>query len=135
MCYRNFIAERSVDTAFFEKSGIVDLLKEQHLYRSVSDLAPFVTEVVLEFYGNLIKDMFDPHADDYGKAFVREVFFEFTPAVINEYLGRGSIKEAMFIPDYDEIINTLTGGVSTTWGKNKSFPASKLTSKYEYLNI
>ena len=41
----------------------MDLLKEQHLYRSVSNMAPYVTEVVLEFSVNLIKDMFDPHAD------------------------------------------------------------------------
>ena len=55
VCYRNFIAERSIDTEFFEKSGIMDLLKEQHMYRSVSDLAPYVTEVVLEFSVNLIQ--------------------------------------------------------------------------------
>ena len=31
-------------------------------------------------------------------------------------------------------MNTLTGGVRTTWGKNKAFPASKLTSKYAILH-
>ena len=104
------------------------------MYRSVSDLAPYVTEVVLEFSVNLIKDTFDPHADDYGKAFVREVFFEFTLVIINEYLGRGNIKEVRFIPDCDEIINTLTGGLRTFRDKAKAFPASKLTSKYAILH-
>ena len=92
----------------------MDLLKEQHLFRSVLDFAPYVTIVVLEFYVNLTKDMFDPHIDDYGKAFVIEVYFEFTPTIINSYLQLSEVKEVWFNPDYDLIIKTLTGGVKTT---------------------
>ena len=76
--------------------------------------------------------MFDPSSEEYGKAVVRGVTFEFTPAIINAHLNSARVT-ASFTPDYDEIAKEITGGVRTTWGRAKSFPSSQLTSKYAIL--
>ena len=68
----------------------------------------------------------------YGKAVVRGITFEFTPAIINAYLD-SERENAPPTPNYDEIVKEITSGVRTTWGRAKSFTSSQLTSKYAIL--
>ena len=51
------MSERTFHTKDFECSGIVELLRETNLLDIVSKLLPFVSQIVLEFYVNLSKDM------------------------------------------------------------------------------
>ncbi|MCV5003887.1 hypothetical protein OFM39_29980, partial [Escherichia coli] len=52
--------------------------------------------------------------------------------IINAHLDSARVT-ASFAPDYDEIVQEITAGVRTTWGRVKSFPSSQLTSKYAIL--
>ena len=49
----------------------------------------------------------------YGKAVVRGITFEFTPAIINAYLD-SERENAPPTPNYDEIVKEITGGVRIT---------------------
>lgn len=63
----------------------------------------------MEFYANMTKSMFNPVIKEFGKAVVKGISFEFTPA----YLDYGKDNVAEFTPDYDEIMKVISVGVRT----------------------
>ena len=132
MCCRSFIAERAIHLGQFEKIGLIEFFEKHKLLISITKILLFVKQVVMEFYANLATGMFDPSSEKYGKAIVRGVTFEFTPAIINAYLDSARVT-ASFTSDYDEIVKEITGGIRTAWRRDKLFPSSQLTSKYAIL--
>ena len=70
-----------------EKAGIYTLLQERNLLTSVSMAKPFSRDPVREFYANLKKNITNSHADIFQKVFVHDYIFEFSLALISEYLN------------------------------------------------
>ncbi|XP_024025805.1 uncharacterized protein LOC112092857 [Morus notabilis] len=130
---RKILSERLVHDAEFKEIGVFELLKEQNLLGTVTKVQPFVKNVVLEFYANLVKEINNPAIDMFHKVFVRGHFFDFSPAVINEFL-ESHHPVVDFEADYDVIIAEITANVRCKWPPAKSFPALVLSLKYSVLH-
>ena len=57
---RTLVEEGILHAKDFKGSGIEELLGKTNLLSTVSKLPPFVSQIMLEFYVNLSKDMGDP---------------------------------------------------------------------------
>ena len=79
------MSEHSLHSKDFAQSGIMELLGEMNLLGFVSKLRPFVTQIVLEFYVNLSKDMEYPANPNFQRTVVWGHTFSFFPSIINQY--------------------------------------------------
>ena len=64
------MGELTLHSKDFECSRIVELLGKTNLLDFVSKLLPFMTEIVLEFYMNLSKDIGDPASMNFQRTVV-----------------------------------------------------------------
>lgn len=101
---------------------------------TVLEVHEFVPMVVSEFYCNLTKEADDPDSEDYHKVFVRGELLEFSPELINEFLGCTVEGEFEEISDWSVVSKELTDNKFEVWPHNpQTIPASKLTQIYRAL--
>lgn len=81
-----FLCEKTISIANHENLGIVDFLKEKGLFGSVTKPKGFVGALVHEFYSNLPSDIRETSSRRYYKVNVRDHVFDFSHALINNYL-------------------------------------------------
>ena len=112
----------------FESSEIEKLLKQTNLLGTMSNLPPFMPQIVLEFYVNLSKNMGDPSSPNFQKATMRGHRFEFSPSIINQYL------ECEDVPD-DEVEVLETNPIHHYWRKCSNVAAKIQPLVLIYLKI
>jgi len=78
-------------------------------------------------------DCDNPMSPEFQKVYVRGKCVNFSPFLINQYLGRSSEDMVELEATQNEICKTLTGGLVKVWPR-KNLPAAKLTTKYAILN-
>lgn len=93
---REIRAEKKVNPTMFVTYGLDVLLKEIHLWSSLTNVFPFNENVVREFYANLQSECGIAESPRFGKVFVRGFVFSFTPELINDLFSLPSIE----IPDW-----------------------------------
>ena len=59
---------------------------QTNLLGTMSNLPPFMPQIVLKFYVNLSKNMEDPSSPNFQKATMQGHRFEFSRSIINQYL-------------------------------------------------
>ncbi|MCH99494.1 envelope-like protein, partial [Trifolium medium] len=90
--------------------------------------------LVKEFLVNIGEDCDDPMSPEYRKVFVRGCCVDFSPSVINQYLGRSTKEVAELEATEDGICSTLTGNLIKKWPRKDKLSSTKLTTKYALLN-
>ncbi|XP_019170436.1 PREDICTED: uncharacterized protein LOC109166007 [Ipomoea nil] len=109
---------------------IQDILITSQLQGTVTNIEPYDEQVIQEFYCNMTKTISTPSSPLYGKVYVRGSFYDFTPDIINRYLGTPEAEQNMEI-NSEQVAQELTAG-NVIFEKNKIKAASQ-TSKYATL--
>ncbi|XP_057810324.1 uncharacterized protein LOC131024805 [Salvia miltiorrhiza] len=122
-CY----SERNIEQDSFKVLNLVEFFKSRHLFKSVTEVEPFVKAVVQLVYSNLTADFGNPKSRKYGKAFYRNTVFNLTPSVINGILGTPDVKPTA-VKNMDKVASVITGGKVRKWLK----PMKSSTLSYLY---
>lgn len=88
--------------------------------------------VILEFYSNLSKSMFDLSFADQFKAYVRGQYIIISPIVIDQFLEKPVAVYTEVPVSLNVVARELTGGVMSSW-VGSSLPGAKLSIKYDIL--
>ncbi|XP_058752219.1 uncharacterized protein LOC131625372 [Vicia villosa] len=100
--------------------------------RSVS--APEDDVLSDEFIVNLSQDCGDGRTDDFHKVYVRRKCIDFSPAVINLYLGRDAEAQPELEVTDNEVCKVITGGKVKKWPIKSKLSASSLNVRYALLH-
>ncbi|XP_058733123.1 uncharacterized protein LOC131604717 [Vicia villosa] len=100
--------------------------------RSVS--APEDDVLSDEFIVNLSQDCGDGRTDDFHKVYVRRKCIDFSPAVINLYLGRDAEDQPELEVTDNEVCNVITGGKVKKWPIKSKLSASLLNGRNALLH-
>ncbi|XP_045791401.1 uncharacterized protein LOC123886105 [Trifolium pratense] len=131
---RRMAIERNLTEEFLKCQDIVNLLEEAGLLNTVSKLGNCYDKLTREFLVNIPADCDNPLSPEYLKVYVRGKCVDFSPVVINEYLGRSTAPAAELETSMNEICRTITGDKVKAWPRAGKLSAAKLTTKYALLN-
>ncbi|KAL3626365.1 hypothetical protein CASFOL_029914 [Castilleja foliolosa] len=129
---RSMICEKRLMVDVFVKNNLVEFFRARGVYVTVTTAVPFVHEIVLEFYANLLPQVCKVNSASYGKVFIRGKFYTFTPEKINLLMSTENYQGTSAVDNMDDVISTLTHGKITKWKEQLSAP--KLTSFYSVLH-
>nr|GMD76748.1 uncharacterized protein LOC109159961 [Ipomoea batatas] len=99
-------------------------------FHPVTNIEPYEESVIHEFYNNLGVGTSIPSDPLYGKIYLRGKFYDFTPSLINDYMGTSTTESSANI-NSEQVAQELTAG-NVSFEKNK-IKAASLTSKYAIL--
>ena len=102
---QSLIPEHSLQHKDFESTGTMELLGTMNLLDTITKLLPFVKTIVLEFYSNLKKVVGDPTSPDFYKVYVRGHWFDFSPTILNAYLGCPDPEGPMLQDPIQEVVS------------------------------
>ncbi|MCI09244.1 envelope-like protein, partial [Trifolium medium] len=126
--------ERELGKDVLEREDIMDLIKEAGLLKTVWGIGPCYEKLVKEFLVNIPEDCDNPLSKEFHKVFVRGKCVEFSPAVINKFLGRSEEPQAEVEVTDNDVCKAITANQVKVWPKKGKMPAVKLTVKYAILN-
>jgi hypothetical protein len=106
--HRRLAVERSLSPEMVECTDLMDVIKFVGLEKTVTDLGMCYEMLVKEFLVNIGPDCDDPFSDEYRKVFVRGMCINFSPSVINQFLGRSDVDEPAIEVTDNEVCKTLT---------------------------
>ncbi|XP_057426236.1 uncharacterized protein LOC130719637 [Lotus japonicus] len=130
---RKLVVERELHEDALEPKEIMNLLIDAGLMRTVKDIGRFFVQLAREFIVNIPTDCDDEDNAEYMKVYVRGKCVNFSPQVVNDFLGRNPVAMAEEEPDFDKVANTLTGKMVRKWPKKGLLPSRKLIAKYAVL--
>ncbi|XP_058764413.1 uncharacterized protein LOC131637861 [Vicia villosa] len=90
--------------------------------------------LVKEFIVNLSQDCGDGRTGDFHKVYVRRKCIDFSPAVINLYLGRDAEAQPELEVTDNEVCKVITGGKVKKWPIKSKLSASSLNVRYALLH-
>ncbi|CAJ2628872.1 unnamed protein product [Trifolium pratense] len=131
---RRLAVERELTKDALKCQDIFDYIKEAGLMKTVCDFSPCYELLVKEFLVNIPEECDNPLSKDYHKVFVRGKCINFSPVVINNYLGRSVEPKAELEVANDVVSAEITAGKVKVWPTKKLIPTSKLNVKYAILN-
>lgn len=134
VCARSFRREHSLVPAKVNHLGTIDLLRDLGISNTLLNVPSFVKNVVLEFYCNLSADMTTVQSQNFHKTFVRGVFVDFSPEVINEFVGSVPVIGVSMSGGMHIVVSELTGGLLKSWPASGVIRASCLSYKYSVLH-
>ncbi|MCH88394.1 envelope-like protein, partial [Trifolium medium] len=130
--YRRLSLEKNLSPELLQCQELVSLIEAIGLIKTVKDLGNCYEKLVKEFLINIGEDCNDPENPEFGKVFVRGRCTNFSPAVVNKFLGRSAETAPAMQVSNDEIFKTLTNNQVRKWSGN--IQSAKLTAKYALLN-
>nr|GME02158.1 uncharacterized protein LOC109181161 [Ipomoea batatas] len=114
---RSLLLQRNIDVENFTACcNLIDLLRSQNLLQTVTNVGPYCDLVTREFYSNLTEATVDRDSDHFHDVFLRRHWYDFSPAVINDFFDRTEV-DVQFSPDYDLIASSLSNSHYRTWPK------------------
>ncbi|VFQ67137.1 unnamed protein product [Cuscuta campestris] len=130
---KSIIMQRNLDVPdFSKKTNFLPILHSKKLFKSVTLPGSFVKRVIQEFYSNLSESCVDVDDPSYHKVFVQGKLYDFSPAVINNFLGTPS--NPAITPIAEETVwNDLTNGLRDYQHGKTKVPSSVLKSSYALL--
>lgn len=75
LIHRNFVAEHKRKIDVFTRFNLTKFFEEKSLLKSVDYTSPFYRDIVIEFYANLEKEIWDKNQTSLGKFFLGLVFW------------------------------------------------------------
>ncbi|MCI07478.1 envelope-like protein, partial [Trifolium medium] len=131
---RRVAVERELSDEALEVDSITKLIKKAGLMKTVSNLGHCYEKLVKKFVVNIPEDCDNPDSEDFMKVFVRGKCVDFSPAVINMFLGRSEAVEGEVEITDNYLAKAVTAGQVKQWPRNGQLPSSKLSVKYACLN-
>ncbi|XP_058758304.1 uncharacterized protein LOC131631524 [Vicia villosa] len=131
---RRLALERELANDALDCQEVIQLIKSAGLIKTVSHFSKCYEMLVKEFIVNLSQDCNDGRTDDFHKAYVRRKCIDFSPAVINLYLGRNAEAYPELEVTDNEVCKVITGGKVKKWPVKSKLSASLLHGKYALLH-
>ncbi|XP_045794053.1 uncharacterized protein LOC123888927 [Trifolium pratense] len=131
---RRMAIERNLTEELLKCQDIVNLIEEAGLMKTVSELGKCYDKLTREFLVNIPADCDDPLSPEYLKVYVRGKCVDFSPAIINQHLGRCDVPAPELEISMNEVCKTITGDKVRIWPRAGKLSAAKLTTKYALLN-
>ncbi|XP_031132051.1 proteoglycan 4-like [Ipomoea triloba] len=113
-----------------DSEQISEILIHSQMLGTITNIEPYEESVIHEFYNNLGAGTSTPSDPMYGKIYLRGKFYNFTPSMINDYMGTSTTENSANI-NSEQVAKELTAG-NVSFEKNK-IKAASLTSKYAIL--
>jgi hypothetical protein len=132
--HRRLALERELSNEALQCKEVVNLINHAGLMKTVSGMGDCCEKLVKEFIVNIPANCDNPLSHEFQKVFVRGKEISFSPAIINQYLGRSVEPCAELEATDNDICKSITGGKVKAWPKKGKLPASKLTSMFTILN-
>lgn len=131
---RRLALERELGPDAFKVDDIVDLIREAGLIKTVHKLKNCYEQLVKEFLVNIPEDCDDPMSEEFQTVYVRGEKINFSPKVINNYLGIVEEDcEELKVSD-NQVCKVLTANQIKAWPKKGKISSGKLSVKYAMLN-
>ncbi|KAK2396908.1 hypothetical protein QL285_058538 [Trifolium repens] len=132
--HRRLALERELSDEALECKDVMDLIKKASLVQTVSGIGKCYEKLVKEFSVNIVEDCDNPLSKEYHKVFVRGKCVEFSPAVINSFLGRREDSYSELEPTNNQVCKTITANQVKMWPLKGKVPSVMLFVKYAILN-
>ena len=85
--HRRLAVERELGEEVVKIKGVMELIKEAGLMKTVCNLGDCYEKLVKELLVNIPEDCDNPLSREYQKVYVRGEFVNFSPNIINRFLG------------------------------------------------
>ncbi|XP_058726840.1 uncharacterized protein LOC131598238 [Vicia villosa] len=131
---RRLALERELANDALECQEVMKLIKDAGLIKTVSHFSKCYEILVKEFTVNLSQDCGNGTTDDFHKVYVRRKCIDFSPAVINLYLGRDVEAQPELEVTDNEVCKVITGGTVKKWPIKSKLSASSLNVRYALLH-
>ncbi|XP_058758306.1 uncharacterized protein LOC131631525 [Vicia villosa] len=131
---RRLALERELANDALECQEVMKLIKDAGLIKTVSHFSKCYEILVKEFIVNLSQDCGNGTTDDFHKVYVRRKCIDFSPAVINLYLGRDVEAQPELEVTDNEVCKVITGGTVKKWPIKSKLSASSLNVRYALLH-
>ncbi|KAK2452073.1 hypothetical protein QL285_011072 [Trifolium repens] len=132
--HRRLALERELSDEALECKEVMDLILQAGLMKTVSGLGSCYEKLVKEFIVNIGEDCGNRLSKEFHQVFVRGKCVQFSPAVINAYLGRREYGYPGFEPTNNQICKTITANQVRVWPLKGKVPSAMLSIKYDILN-
>lgn len=87
----------------------MEFLSDAQLLKTVTGIGAYYHKLVKEFIVNLPSSLNKPDSPNFMMVYVKDHGFNFSPTVINDFLGRGKIINVDKLPSIHEIIREISG--------------------------
>ncbi|WJX33046.1 hypothetical protein P8452_21300 [Trifolium repens] len=132
--HRRLALERELSEEALECKEVMDLIHQAGLIKTVSGLGKCYEKLVKEFIVNIGEDCDNRLSKEFHQVFVRGKCVNFSPAVINGYLGRKEDGYPGFEPTNNQVCKTITANQVKVWPLKGKVPSAMLSVKYAILN-
>lgn len=126
--------ERELGKEALEIDDVRELIKEARLMKTVCNLGDLYEKLVKEFLVNISNDCDNPISREYQKVFVRGECVNFSPNVINKFLGVEEINIPKLEVTDNQVCKEVTSNQIKVCPKKKKISSRKLSVKYAILN-
>ncbi|KAL8035039.1 hypothetical protein ABFX02_12G071200 [Erythranthe guttata] len=129
-----FIEEKKISKDEFDRHRITDFLDQRKILSLVEVACPYDPSVVKEFYANLQTSFLKKNSPNFGKVFVRNSIFSFSPKIINSHLQTPTVIDEDNYGDFTKVCKTLSGNCLKSWPAHpRKFKVSQLTAFYSVM--
>ncbi|KAK2449483.1 hypothetical protein QL285_008676 [Trifolium repens] len=132
--HRRLALERELSDEALECKEVMHLILQAGLMKTVSGFGRCYEKLVKEFIVNIGEDCDNKLSKEYHQVFVRGKCVQFSPAVINAYLGRREYGYPGFEPTNNQVCKTITANQVKVWPLKGKVPSVMLSVKYAILN-
>jgi hypothetical protein len=112
----------------------MDLIHQAGLMKTVSGLGKCYEKLVKEFIVNIGEDCDNRLSKEFHQVFVRGKCVKFSPAVINNFLGRREDGYSELKPTNNQVCKTITANQVKVWPLKGKVPSVMLSVMYAILN-
>ncbi|XP_058761736.1 uncharacterized protein LOC131635145 [Vicia villosa] len=131
---RRLALERELANDALECQEVMKLIKSAGLLKIVTHFSKCYEMLVKEFIVNLSQECADGKAEDFHKVYVRRKCIDFSPTVVNLYLGRDDEAQPDLEVTDNEVCKVITGGKVKKWPIKSKLSASLLNVRYALLH-
>ncbi|KAK2382851.1 hypothetical protein QL285_070364 [Trifolium repens] len=132
--HRRLALERELSDEALECKDVMDLIQQAGLMKTVSGLGKCYEKLVKEFIVNIGEDCDNRLSKEFHQVFVRGKCVDFSPAVINRFLGRREDGYSELEPTNNQVCKTITANQVKVWPLKGKVPSVMLSVKYAILN-
>ncbi|XP_012852510.1 PREDICTED: nucleolar and coiled-body phosphoprotein 1-like [Erythranthe guttata] len=130
----HFIEEKKISKEEFDRHRITAFLHQRKILNLVEIACSYDPLVVKEFYANLQTSFLKKNSPNFGKVFVRNAIYSFSPKIINSHLQTPTVIDEDNYGDFTEICKVISGNRLKNWPAHpRKFQVSQLTAFYSVL--
>ncbi|XP_012856117.1 PREDICTED: nucleolar and coiled-body phosphoprotein 1-like [Erythranthe guttata] len=130
----HFIEEKKISKEEFDRHRITAFLHQRKILNLVEIACSYDPLVVKEFYANLQTSFLKKNSPNFGKVFVRNAIYSFSPKIINSHLQTPTVIDEDNYGDFTEICKVISGNRLRSWPAHpRKFQVSQLTAFYSVL--